>query len=59
MKGFLSQKNVEYTEKNIREDRAALLEILDRGFKATPVTLVDDEAMAGFDAEKLEALLGT
>lgn len=59
MKGFLSQKNIEYTEKNIREDRAALLEIIDRGFKATPVTLIDDEAMVGFDPEKLETLLGT
>lgn len=28
------------------------------GFRATPVTLVDGEAVVGFDSEKLQKLLG-
>jgi hypothetical protein len=28
------------------------------GFRATPVTLVDGEAVVGFDREKLQKLLG-
>jgi hypothetical protein len=28
------------------------------GFRATPVTLIDGEAVVGFDREKLQKLLG-
>lgn len=43
--------------KNIREDQAALQELLRLGFRATPVTLIDGEAVVGFDRGKLERLL--
>jgi hypothetical protein len=33
-------------------------ELLERGFRATPVTLIDGEVVVGFDQEKLERLLG-
>jgi hypothetical protein len=45
-------------EKNVRADQAALKELIDRGFQSTPVTLIDDEAVVGFDQQKLEKLLG-
>jgi hypothetical protein len=45
-------------DKNIRTDQAALQELLQMGFRATPVTLIDGEAVAGFDRGKLERLLG-
>lgn len=44
--------------KNIREDPAALQELLKLGFKATPVTIIDGETVVGFDRAKLEKLLG-
>jgi len=44
--------------KDIRADPAALKELVDRGFRATPVTLIDGEAVVGFDRAKLEQLLG-
>lgn len=45
-------------DKNIRTDQAALQELLKLGFRATPVTLIDGEAVVGFDRGKLERLLG-
>ena len=45
-------------DKNIRTDKAALQELLKMGFRATPVTLIDGEAVVGFDRGKLERLLG-
>jgi len=45
-------------DKNVREDEAALKELLGLGFQSTPVTLIDGQAVVGFDPEKLEKLLG-
>jgi glutaredoxin len=44
-------------DKNIREDQEALKELIARGFRSTPVTLIDDEAIVGFDQQKIEQLL--
>jgi hypothetical protein len=49
---------VSFIAKDVRSDPAAMKELLDRGFRATPVTLIDGEAVVGFDREKLERLLG-
>ena len=45
-------------DKNVREDPAALKELLALGYQSTPVTLIDGEAIVGFDLEKIEKLLG-
>ena len=45
-------------EKNVRSDQAALKELLDQGFQSTPVTVIDGEAVVGFDQQKLSDLLG-
>ena len=45
-------------EKNVRADKAALKELLDGGFQSTPVTLIDGEAVIGFDQQRLQDLLG-
>ncbi len=45
-------------EKNVRGDQAALKELLDKGFQSTPVTLIDGEAVVGFDQQKITELLG-
>ena len=44
--------------KDIRTDKQALEELLKLGFKATPVTGIDDEVVVGFDRGKLQRLLG-
>ena len=45
-------------DKNVREDPAALKELLALGYQSTPVTLIDGEAVKGFDREKIAKLLG-
>jgi glutaredoxin 3 len=57
-KEFLSQNGVPFVVKDIRADQAALQELVKLGFRATPVTLIDGEAVVGFDREKLQKLLG-
>jgi len=45
-------------DKNIREDQEALQELVGLGYQSTPVTLIDGEAIVGFDQAKIEKLLG-
>ena len=58
VKEFLSQNRVEFSDRNIAADPAALAELEKLGYMTTPVTLVDGEAVVGFDRAKLEQLLG-
>ena len=59
MKEFLHQRGIAFTEKDVSVDDQALRELEERGFLATPVTVIDGEAVVGFNRTKLEALLGT
>lgn len=45
-------------DKNIREDQDAMQELRGMGYQSTPVTLIDGEAIVGFDQTKIEKLLG-
>ena len=42
----------------MRADQAALKELIDLGHQSTPVTLIDGEAVVGFDQLKIMELLG-
>ena len=55
---FLSQKGIQFVEKNVRADKAALKELLDLGFQSTPVTIIDGKSVVGFDQLKIMELLG-
>ena len=58
VKEFLSQQGIEFTERNILTDETALEELEEYGVMTTPVTVIDDEIVIGFDQAKLELLLG-
>jgi glutaredoxin len=58
VKEFLSQKGIEYEEKDISQDEQALEELAVLGPMTTPVTKIDEEVVVGFDRKKLEELLG-
>lgn len=58
MKEFLSQRGVEFTERNVAEDESALAELEKLGVMTTPVTVIDGEVVVGFDRPELERLLG-
>lgn len=45
-------------EKNVREDKDALKDLTDRGFQSTPVAIIGDEAVVGFDQARIDELLG-
>ena len=58
MKEFLHQKGVEFSEKDVSADERALEELMAMGYSATPVTVIDGEAVVGFNRVRLEQLLG-
>ena len=57
-KEFLSQHGIAFEERDVSRDEAALDGLQKRGLMTTPVTLIDDEAVVGFDRAKLAKLLG-
>lgn len=57
VKEFLSQNKIEYTERNIAADETALNDLEKLGYMTTPVTLVNGEAVVGFNLPKLRNLL--
>ncbi len=59
VKEFLSQNEINFTERNVVADEDALEELQKLGYMTTPVTVIDDEVVVGFDRNKLEKLLKT
>ena len=57
VKEFLSQNKIAFTDRNIAADEAALDELEKLGYMTTPVTVVDGQAVVGFDRAKLQNLL--
>jgi len=57
-KEFLSQRGVGFEDRDVTKDEAALEELQRRGLMTTPVTLIDDQVVVGFDVIRLKALLG-
>ena len=57
-KEYLSQRNVQFTEKDITKDPNALEELKKLGFMTTPVLVIDDSVIVGFDTAKIDSALG-
>jgi glutaredoxin len=55
---FLSQRNIAFTEKNIRTDLEAMQEMVEMNSQSTPTTVIDGEVILGFDRQKISELLG-
>ncbi len=53
MKEFLSRAGVEFVAKNVEEDDSAYDELVARGFRSVPVTIIGGETIRGFDADAL------
>ena len=56
-KEYLSQKDVEYEEKDVQQDTQARKELMGRGIMAVPVIAIGDEFIVGFDKARLEEKL--
>ena len=57
VKEFLSQRGIPFTERNIAQDPEAMSELEALGVMTTPVTVIGEELVIGFDRPKLERLL--
>lgn len=57
VKKFLQEKSIPFKEVDITQDEETKLKLVQMGFKGTPVTIVGDKALAGFDPAQLERLL--
>ena len=57
-KEYLSQKGIEFQERDIAEDLGALADLKKLGYMTTPVIVIDGSVIVGFDAEKIDQALG-
>ena len=57
VKEYLSQKQVQFDDRDITKDPSAILELQKLGSMTTPVTVVDDKVIVGFDVPKLDEAL--
>jgi glutaredoxin 3 len=57
VKEFLSRNGHEFVDRNVDEDPSAYEDLIARGFRTIPVTVIGDTIVKGFDAARLEAAL--
>ena len=57
MKEFLSREGVSFTARNVDEDEQAYTELIARGFRSIPVTIIGEQAIRGYDETALRAAL--
>ncbi len=57
VKEYLSQKQVSFKDRDISKDPSAISELQKLGFMTTPVTVIGDKVIVGFDVAKLNEAL--
>ena len=57
MKEFLSRAGRTFEVKNVDDDLDAYNDLIGRGFRAVPVTIIGGIAIKGFDEDALQAAL--
>ncbi len=57
VKEYLSQKQIQFDEKDITGGSSAISELQKLGFMTTPVTVIEDKVIVGFDVPKLDGAL--
>ena len=56
-KEYLSQKGIEFHERDIAQDPGALADLKKLGYMTTPVIVVDGAVIVGFDSAKIDQYL--
>ena len=59
MKELLSREGVTFTSKNVDEDEQAYSELMARGFRSIPVTIIGEQAIRGYDPEAIKAAIAS
>lgn len=57
VKEYLSQKGVQFQEKDVVQDPSAFADLRELGYMATPVTVINGLVVVGFDIAKIDAAL--
>jgi glutaredoxin-like protein NrdH len=57
VKEFLSREGVPFTAYNVDEDEAAYDQLIARGFRTIPVTILGDRSLIGFDPDALASAI--
>jgi len=57
VKEYLSRKQISFEDRDITTHPAAISELQKLGFMTTPVTVVDEKVIVGFDVRKLDEAL--
>ena len=56
-KEYLSQKGIQFQERDIAQDPSALTDLKKLGYMTTPVILVEGSVIVGFDVDKIDQAL--
>ncbi len=56
-KEYLSQKGINFQERDIAQDPNALTDLKKLGYMTTPVIVIDGSVIVGFDREKIDEAL--
>jgi glutaredoxin len=57
VKEYLSQRKIDFEDRDITKDPSAISELQKLGFMTSPVTVIGDKVIVGFDVPKLDAAL--
>jgi glutaredoxin len=57
VKEYLSQRKIDFEDRDITKDPSAIAELQKLGFMTSPVTVIGDKVIIGFDVPKLDAAL--
>ena len=57
VKVYLSNKGIPFTEYNVSTDRDGLTALIGMGFRTTPVAVIGDERIVGYNPSKIDAAL--
>jgi glutaredoxin 3 len=56
-KEYLSQKGMNFQERDIAQDPGALMDLKKLGYMTTPVIVINGVVIVGFDTEKIDQAL--
>jgi glutaredoxin len=56
---YLSQKGVEFTEKNVSRDPEAVQDLVSMGVRSLPLILIGDKRLSGFNPKAIDEALAS
>ena len=57
VKVYLSRKGIAFTERSVSQDEEARQDLLDLGYRTTPLTVIGDSMVVGYNPAKIEAAI--